>query len=135
MRERNINSAACQRHSAAARPPPRRPAHNGQPRSVACHDPLDVTRSCPVTAMVRRLKKVPRILVTSDDGAVFWNESVRAADFEADHFRGCLADRLGWAVVDAEGPTPPNVRTIQPAPAPAAPHVLDETVLSQTVAA
>jgi hypothetical protein len=33
---------------------------------------------------------------------VFWNESVSASDFETDHFRRCLADRLGWAVADAE---------------------------------
>lgn len=45
---------------------------------------------------------MPRILVTGDDGTVFWDESVAAADFEADHFRRALADRLWWAVGDAE---------------------------------
>ena len=43
-----------------------------------------------------------RILVTREDGAVFWNEGVRAADFTTEHFRRHLADRLGWAVEDAE---------------------------------
>jgi hypothetical protein len=78
---------------------------------------------------------MPRILVTSDDGAVFWNESVKAPDFEADHFRGCLADRLGWAVADAEGPAPTNVSPIQPVPAPETPNVFDGTASSQSVAA
>jgi hypothetical protein len=78
---------------------------------------------------------VPRVLVTSDDGDVFWNESVKAPDFEVDHFRRCLADRLGWAVADAEGPAPTNVRPIQPAPAPQAPRALDDTTSSQVVAA
>ncbi|HEX4564546.1 MAG TPA: hypothetical protein VH115_08835 [Solirubrobacteraceae bacterium] len=40
---------------------------------------------------------------------MIWNEGVNAADFETEHFRRALADRLGWAVVDAEanatGPT------------------------------
>jgi hypothetical protein len=60
--------------------------------------------------------KVPRVLVTRDDGQVFWNESVKAVDFDADHFRRCLADRLGWAVADAEGPAAANVRQRPPAP-------------------
>lgn len=60
---------------------------------------------------------MPRILVTNDDGAVFWSESFKAPDFMADHFRRCLADRLGWAVADAEGPAATNVRPIRPAPA------------------
>lgn len=78
---------------------------------------------------------MPRILVTSDDGAVFWNESVKAPDFMADHFRRCLADRLGWAVADAEGPSPVNVRPNRPAPAPEDPHVFDETASPPAVAA
>ena len=78
---------------------------------------------------------MPRVLVTDDDGAVFWSESVNAPDFEADHFRRCLADRRGWAVADAEGPAPTNVRPIRPAPAPEAPEVLDDVATSQTVAA
>jgi hypothetical protein len=45
---------------------------------------------------------MPRILVTREDGEVFWNEGVTAKDFETEHFRRCLADRLGWAVADAE---------------------------------
>jgi hypothetical protein len=33
---------------------------------------------------------------------VIWNEGVNAADFETEHFRRALADRLGWAVADAD---------------------------------
>jgi hypothetical protein len=65
---------------------------------------------------------VPRVLVTSDDGTVFWDESVNALDFGGDHFRRCLADRLGWAVADAEGPAPMDVRRLQPVPTPEAPR-------------
>ena len=59
---------------------------------------------------------MPRVLVTRDDGQVFWNESVSAADFDGEHFRSCLADRLGWAVADAEGPAHTSVRPISPTP-------------------
>jgi hypothetical protein len=61
---------------------------------------------------------VPRVLVTRDDGEVYWNESVKAADFEGEHFRSCLAERLGWAVADAEGPAHTHVRPVRPAPLP-----------------
>lgn len=60
--------------------------------------------------------KVPRVLVTADDGEVFWSESVKASDFDADHFRRCLADRLEWAVADAEGPSHTKVGRTAPAP-------------------
>ena len=56
-----------------------------------------------------------RILVPREDGEVFWNESVTAADFETEHFRRCLADRLGWAVADAESfSLPPSVASLPP---------------------
>ena len=45
-----------------------------------------------------------RIIVEADDSArevVFW-ERVGAEDFDADHFRQCLCDRIAWAVADAE---------------------------------
>jgi hypothetical protein len=47
---------------------------------------------------------MPRIIVEADDSArevVFW-ERVGAEDFDADHFRRCLCDRIAWAVGDAE---------------------------------
>lgn len=46
---------------------------------------------------------MPRIMVTDDSEreVVFW-ERVGQEDFETEHFRRCLADRLGWAVADAE---------------------------------
>ena len=43
-----------------------------------------------------------RVLVVSDEGEMVWNEGVNQSDFEGEHFRRCLADRLGWAVADAE---------------------------------
>jgi uncharacterized membrane protein len=58
---------------------------------------------------------MPRILVTREDGEVFWNEGVTAKDFETEHFRRCLADRLGWAVADAETRSvPATVSTLGP---------------------
>jgi len=45
---------------------------------------------------------MPRVLVISDEGEIVWNERVNHSDFEAEHFRRCLTDRVGWAVADAE---------------------------------
>ncbi len=78
---------------------------------------------------------MPRVLVTNDDGAVFWSESVTGPDFAADHFRRCLADRLGWAVADAEGPAPMNVRPVHPAPVPGSPDVVGEAAPLPALAA
>jgi hypothetical protein len=51
-----------------------------------------------------------RVLVMREDGQVFWSESVTASDFQGEHFCCCLAERLGWAVADAELlSTPPDV--------------------------
>ena len=47
---------------------------------------------------------MPRIIVETEGDeheVVFW-EKVGVEDFEAEHFRRCLADRVGWAVADAE---------------------------------
>ena len=43
---------------------------------------------------------MPRIIVETeghDREVVFW-EHVGSEDFDAEHFRRCLADRIGWAV-------------------------------------
>lgn len=45
---------------------------------------------------------MPRVLVVDDQGGLTWCERVRADDFETEHFRRCLNDRLRWAVGDAE---------------------------------
>ena len=47
---------------------------------------------------------MPRIIVETEDRdrEVLFSEHVGAADFEAEHFRRCLADRIGWAVSDAQ---------------------------------
>jgi hypothetical protein len=71
---------------------------------------------------------VPRVLVTNDHGEVFWSERVTAADFEAEHFGRCLADRLGWAAADAEGPSPANVGSVRPMPTPRPNRPLEETI-------
>ena len=42
------------------------------------------------------------ITVASDDGTLTWKERAFGEAFESDHYRACLADRLGWAVSDAE---------------------------------
>jgi hypothetical protein len=47
---------------------------------------------------------MPRVLVISDDGDMVWNERVNQSDFEGEHLRRCLADRVRWAVADAESP-------------------------------
>jgi hypothetical protein len=47
---------------------------------------------------------MPRIIVEAEGrtGEVVLWERVGAGDFDAEHFRRCLADRLAWAVRDAE---------------------------------
>jgi hypothetical protein len=70
---------------------------------------------------------MPRIIVESDDSTsevVFW-ERVGTEDFDADHFRRCLCDRIAWAVADAEEvdrdaeqaqlPAPPSRRFLRAA--------------------
>jgi hypothetical protein len=55
-----------------------------------------------------------RVLVMREDGQVFWSESVTADDFQGEHFCRCLAERLGWAVADAESlSTPPGVTRLR----------------------
>jgi hypothetical protein len=46
---------------------------------------------------------MPRIIVTADgsDQRVLHSERVTTADFETDHFRAQLAERVAWAVEDA----------------------------------
>ena len=48
-----------------------------------------------------------RILVTREDGSVIYDEGVNATDFETEHFCLALADRLGWAVADADSAVAP----------------------------
>jgi hypothetical protein len=51
---------------------------------------------------------MPQIIVTADRGAAFGEgavtlrERVSVADFESEHFATQLAERLGWAVEDAD---------------------------------
>jgi hypothetical protein len=45
---------------------------------------------------------MPRVLIRDDNGHVTLDERVQASDFESEHFRRCLAERLWWATEDAE---------------------------------
>ena len=47
---------------------------------------------------------MPRITVIADDpsGRVLHSERVTPTDFETEHFRAQLAERVAWAVEDAE---------------------------------
>jgi hypothetical protein len=51
---------------------------------------------------------MPRIIVTSDnsEGRVLHSERVTPSDFETEHFRTQLAERVAWAVADAEQERP-----------------------------
>ena len=48
---------------------------------------------------------MPRIIISTenDHGAVMHTEWVTPADFQTEHFRRQLAERLAWAVEDAAG--------------------------------
>ena len=50
------------------------------------------------------MRGMPYIILVSDgdDGNMTLCERVGSADFETEHFRKCLADRLAWAAQDAE---------------------------------
>lgn len=67
---------------------------------------------------------MPYILVTrEEDGAVTWQERVSASDFAGEHFRRCLADRLAWAVADAEAADEERVVLAEAVPHPEAERV------------
>jgi hypothetical protein len=61
---------------------------------------------------------MPRIIVTADDsaGRVLHSERVTPADFETQHFRAQLAERVAWAVEDAdrEAPSAAEAQTTDP---------------------
>jgi hypothetical protein len=61
---------------------------------------------------------MPRIIVTADDpaGRVLHSEHVTVPDFETEHFRAQLAERVAWAVEDAER-EPASAAGDQPVPA------------------
>ena len=62
---------------------------------------------------------MPRIIVTTDDrsGRVLHSERVTAPDFDTEHFRAQLAERVAWAVTDAASA---EVKVPEPAAEPAA---------------
>ena len=77
------------------------------------------------------LGHMPRIIVTADDsnGRVLHSERVTPSDFETEHFRTQLAERVAWAVEDAElapasgaelAQAPAGSEAAKPAPAHAA---------------
>jgi hypothetical protein len=45
---------------------------------------------------------MPRVHILADDGWVALDERIAASDFDSDVFRHHLAERLAWAVGDAE---------------------------------
>jgi hypothetical protein len=45
---------------------------------------------------------MPWITVTTDTGELTWAERALSTTFASEHFRAALAERLGWAVSDAE---------------------------------
>jgi len=72
---------------------------------------------------------MPRIIVTADDSdqRVLHSERVTPSDFETDHFRAQLAERVAWAVSDDAASDPPaqearaeGTEATTPAPAHAA---------------
>jgi hypothetical protein len=69
-----------------------------------------------VASVPTRGETLPRVIVTADDpeGTATHTEWVSPADFETEHFRHQLAERLAWAVSDASEAGPPH------APAPPA---------------
>ncbi len=51
--------------------------------------------------------KTARVTVTTDDGEMTLLERVTPSQLESEHFRTCLAERIGWAVHDAAGQREP----------------------------
>lgn len=47
---------------------------------------------------------MPQILVVTEEtgGDVVYRERLSLSDFESDHFSGQFAERVGWAVLDAD---------------------------------
>ena len=65
---------------------------------------------------------MPRIIVTADGSGdrVLHSERVTQADFETEHFRAQFAERVAWAVEDAEREGPASGAVAAPPPAQAA---------------
>ena len=68
---------------------------------------------------------MPRVKVIADDGWVAFDELATEHQTASDHYRRCLADRIHWAVGDAQqhvhaaGSAAPALRlagTAEPAP-------------------
>lgn len=49
---------------------------------------------------------MPHVVVINEHGNQSWIERVTPADFETEHFRRCLCERLQWAVNDAHDLAP-----------------------------
>ena len=45
--------------------------------------------------------RTARVTVTTDDGEMTLLERVTPSQVASEHFRNCLAERIGWAVGDA----------------------------------
>jgi hypothetical protein len=58
---------------------------------------------------------MPRIIVQvtegERDGVILLQERVSCRDLDSDHFAGQLVERLGWALLDAEGVEAPRARS------------------------
>jgi hypothetical protein len=48
------------------------------------------------------MEAMTRVRVIADDGWVALDESAGPDQLSCDHYRRCLADRLAWAVADAQ---------------------------------
>ena len=64
---------------------------------------------------------MPRIIVKADGSGdrVLHSERVTQADFETEHFRAQFAERVKWAVEDAEREEPATGAAARPAHSPA----------------
>lgn len=63
---------------------------------------------------------MPRVLVLDDHGGLTWCERVRSGDFEIEHFRRCLSDRLGELEVSQA--VPGRCLHVEPSPIPGGRH-------------
>jgi len=83
-------------------------SHAGVPGSARIYSILTcaLPNGATLSAPHQRRPVMPQILVVTEapaeDRAVVYRERISTSDFESAHFSGQLAERVGWAVEDAD---------------------------------
>lgn len=77
--------------------------------ATAAKEPAIAWEVCSFIGHSDRRNQMPRIVVTTEprvpnsDNSVLLDERIATADLDSDHFAAQLIERIGWALIDADG--------------------------------